>query len=649
MRYRFALPGRVPRSTAGRIAGTAAVCATLAGLLSTPALAAPRPHTATVTAPRAHVSVPSPAAASTVATERPATRARRLSPVHLPPQRPPLTSHAGLPAAKAASCAPADFGSRTGSALVSYVRAATPNCVNTLFSVTGTDARDIFRQDQMLTVADAFTRTAGQYLGDNSGGLLQLVLFLRAGYYVQFNHPGDVGAYTSRLTTAVTSGMDTFFARPHSRDVTAANGDILGETVVLTDSADRQGRYLDVYRRLLDGYDSSYDAIDSMVRAVNDVYTPLWRGNWNPEYVRAVETDPRITDTLYDFALGHIGRLGTDLAFLDSNAGMNLARYTEHPGLRDTVRPLAKDLLDRTRITGPTAALWVAVATQADYYDKADCSYYDVCGLPEKLDRAVLPVTRHCDANVTLRAQALTAADLDAACASVLRQDAYFRSVVRAEGAIPGQYASTVQLVVFASRADYQTYAGAMYGISTDNGGITLGGDPSDPANKPMSIMYQKNQDDGFPARIWNLNHEYTHFLDARDDMKGDFARQISVPDVWWIEGVAEYVSYGYRGLADDQAVQEAGRHTYRLSTLFENTYDNSDVTRTYPWGYLAVRYMAERHPDDIRRMLARFRVGDYAGGYAVYHDGIGTRYDADFDQWLTACAAGACARPTPA
>ncbi|MEV5386356.1 collagenase [Streptomyces sp. NPDC052721] len=649
MRYRFALPGRVPRSTVGRIAGAAAVCVTLAGLLSTPAIAAPRPHTAPAAAPRAHPSVPSPAAASTAATERPATQAQRLSPVQLPPQRPTFTRHAGRRAPKAASCTPADFGSRTGSALVSYVRAASPDCLNTLFPVTGTDARDIFRQAQMLTVANAFTRAAGQYRGDNSGSLLQLVLFLRAGYYVQFNHPGDVGAYTSRLTTAVTSGMDTFFARSHSRDVTAANGDILGETVILTDSADQQGRYLYVYRRLLNDYDSSYDAIGSMIRAVNDVYTPLWRGNWNPRYVRAVEADPRIADTLYDFALANTDQLGTDLAFLDSNAGMNLARYTEHPELRDTVRPLAKDLLDRTEITGPTAGLWVAVATQTSSYDQADCAYYGVCDLPEKLDKAVLRGTRHCDANVTVRAQALTAADLDAACASVLRQDAWFRSVVKADGAIPGQYASTVQLVVFASRADYQTYAGAMYGISTDNGGMTLGGDPSDPANQPMSIMYQKNHDDGFPARIWNLNHEYTHFLDARDDMKGDFARQISVPDVWWIEGIAEYVSYGYRGLSDDQAVQEAGRHTYRLSTLFENTYDNSDVTRTYPWGYLAVRYMTERHPDDVQRMLARFRVGDYAGGYAVYHDGIGTRYDADFDQWLTACAAGACGRPAAA
>jgi microbial collagenase len=617
---------------------------TLAGLLSAPAQAAPRPPAAS----GARLPVPPPAGASTSAEERPAARPRRLGPARLPPVQ-PLSGKPSGRAATAGTCAAADFGSRSGAALVASVKAAAPDCVNSLFGLAGGDARAVFRQARMLTVANAFTAAAGQYRGDNCGGLLQLVLFLRAGYHVRFNHPRDVGTYTSRHTAAVTRGLDTFFARPRSRDVTAANGDILGEAVLLTDSADRQGRYLDVYRRLLNDYDSSYDAVDSMVRAVNDVHTPLWRGNWNPDHVRAVRADPRIVTALYDFALAHTGLLGTDRAFLDTNAGTSLARYAEHPELLRTVKPLARRLLDRTAITGPTAALWAAVATQTAAHDRAHCGYYDICDLPARLDRAVLPVTHHCDAHITVRAQALTAADLEAVCASVLGQDAFFRSVVGSAGPIPGQYASTLRLVVFAGRADYQAYAGAMYGISTDNGGTTLGGDPSDPANQTVSIMYQKDHDDGFPARVWNLNHEYTHFLDARDDLPGDFGRQTSVPDVWWIEGIAEYVSYRYRRLTDAEAVREAGRHTYRLSTLFENTYDNSDATRTYPWGHLAARYMAERHPDDVRRMLARFRAGDYAGGYAVYHDGIGTRYDADFDQWLTACAAGACAEPAAA
>ncbi|MGN9762051.1 collagenase [Streptomyces sp. SD31] len=643
MRYRFVLPRRM--------AGALVVCATLSGLLSTPALAAPPADTgptAAVTSPRKATQPPPPTGARADTAVRPAVHRKPLTPDRLPPLAP--TSAPTPPrtdaAAKAASCSPDDFGRRTGAELVAFVKASTTDCVNSLFAVTGSDARDIFREPQMVTVAQAFTRTARTYRGDNSARVWQLVLFLRAGYYVQFNHPDDVGPYGTSLARNTTSGLDTFFARPHSRDVTAANGDVLGEVVILTDSADQQARYLKTYRRMLNAYDSSYDAIRSMLAAVNAVYTPLWRGNWNPDYVSAVAADPSIVRTLRRFALDHLDLLDTDRAYLASNAGMNLARYVEHPVLRPTVRPLARELLGASRITGPTAGLWVAVATQAEYYDGPNCSYYGVCDLAGQLTRAALPIAHSCDATHTIRAQALTSADLAAACASVLGQDRYFHALVRDDGPIPGQYLSTLDLVVFASSADYRTYAGAIFGISTDNGGMTLIGDPADPANEPFAVMYQKSRDDGHAARIWNLNHEYTHYLDARYNMKGDFAEQTSVPDVWWIEGLAEYVSYGYRGITDEQAVAEAGKHTYRLSTLFQNTYANSDVTRTYPWGYLAVRYMFERHPGDIHRMLARFRVGDYAGGHAVYATDIGTRYDADFDQWLTECAAGACNTP---
>ncbi|MCX3061944.1 collagenase [Streptomyces beihaiensis] len=652
MRLRFTLPRWVT--------GGLAACVTVGGLLAAPAAAAPHASSAPPSTVRptaaASLATPRPTAQSptlTGADERPAVRRRPVGAARLAPQRTQtpdtVGEHPRTPARKAAACDAAAFAGRTGTDLVAYVRAAPIGCVNTLFDVTGRTAHDIFREGQMVSVADAFAASAASYHGDDSTGIWQLVLFLRAGYYVQSYHQSDVGAYGPRLAAATRSGLDAFFGNSRSGDVSSANGDVLGEVVVLTDSAGEQGRYLDAYERILIDYDSSYDAVPSMVAAVNDVYTPLWRGNWNPEYVSAVTDDPSIIYTLHFFAFAHLGLLGTGNSVLDSNAGMIEARYLEHPALRGQVRPLVEQLLHFSRVTGPTARLWVAVATQAATYDKDHCSAYGVCHLPARLAAAALPRTHSCDAHHTIRAQALSAREMEAACASVLGQDAYFRRLVGSGGPIPGQYESSIEFAVFASRADYQTYAGAIFGIDTDNGGMTLIGDPADPGNKPLSVMYQKDHDDGFPARIWNLNHEYTHYLDARYDMKGDFGKQTSVPDVWWIEGVAEYVSYGYRGITDDEAVAEAAKHTYKLSTLFGNTYANSDVTRTYPWGYLAVRYMMERHPADVAAMLARFRVGDYQGGHAVYATRIGTRYDADFDAWLSARGSGAQGVDRPA
>ncbi|WP_435253662.1 collagenase [Streptomyces sp. 1222.5] len=583
---------------------------------------------------------------------QPTTQPRRLNSAHVPPPPPPPASSAQTTddppqtTGNTTSCPEKEFGRRTGSALVLLVKEVPTSCINSLFSATSTDTHRAFQQSNMMTIADAYKLTAGRYRGNNADGVQQLALFLRAGYYLQSNHPKAIGPYDARLTAAVTTGLDTFFAQPHSGDVSASNGDTLREMITLTDSVGQQGRYLNVYQRLLSHHSRAYDSIGSMVRAVNEVYRPLWRGNWNPAYVRAVQSNPRIIEALYKFALANTQRLGTDLASLDSNAGMNLARYAAHPRLQPTVRPLVKALLRKTSAAGPTAGLWMAVASQVASYDSDNCAYYGVCDLFSKVTRTVLPITRRCDPNITIRAQALTTAELDTVCASVLGQNAYFRSAIKVAGVSSSQHVSAVQLVVFASFIDYQTYASAIYGIDTDNGGKTLTGNPSDPTNHVTSIMFQKASDDGFAARIWNLNHEFTHYLDTRDNMRGDFDRQTSVPNLWWIEGVAEYVSYSYRNVEYDLAIQEAARHTYKLSTLFESTAENSDQVRTYPWGYLAVRYMLEKHPTDVERMLTRFRAGDYTGGYGVYHEDIGTRYDADFDQWLATCATGACVKP---
>lgn len=278
-----------------------------------------------------------------------------------------------------------------------------------------------------------------------------------------------------------------------------------------------------------------------------------------------------------------------------------------------------------------------------DTYDKAQCSYYGTCDFVGRLTAAALPITYRCDAAHTFRAQSLTSAALTAACTSLQGQDAYFHGIVKDSGPVADDHNTNIEIVTFASPKDYRTYSGWIFGNSTDNGGEYLEGDPADPANQARFLSYVKSVGDGFPGDIWNLNHEYTHYLDGRYDMAGDFEAGEAVPDIWWIEGFAEYVSYSYRGLPDTEAVADAAQHTYALSTLWESTYANSDLTRTYPWGYLATRYMIEKHPADVQNMLAKFRAGDYAGGYAVYHTGIGTRYDADFTTWLDACAAGAC------
>ncbi|MGW1228528.1 M9 family metallopeptidase [Streptomyces sp. NPDC002530] len=548
--------------------------------------------------------------------------------------------------APAAACSVADFTSRTGSALVQQIRSSTTDCVNTLFSVKGNDGYLAFREAQMVAVADAMRDGSAAYPGDSSTGMPQLVLYLRAGYYVQYYDPGTVGGYGTALRTAIRGALDAFFASAHSRDVTDANGETLSEAVVLIDSAEQNARYLYVVKRLLADYTSAYDSSWYMLNAVNSVYTVTFRGHQLPEFISAVEADPSLLDALAGFARDHLALLGTDRSYLTSNAGRELGRFLQEASLRPKARPLVIDLLGRTSITGPTAPLWVGLAEMTDYYDRADCAAYGTCDLAARLKSAVLPVSYTCGNSIRILAQQMSSADLTTACTSLKGQDAYFHGIARDSGPVAGDLNSTIEVIVFDSSTDYQTYAGAIYGIDTNNGGMYLEGDPSAAGNQPRFIAYEAEWTRP-DFQIWNLNHEYTHYLDGRFDMAGDFEDNITTPTIWWVEGFAEYVSYSYRGVTYDDAVARAAEHTYTLRTLFDTTYENADQTRVYNWGYLAVRYMLQSHRADVDALLARYRAGDWAGARTLLTSTIGSRYDADWNTWLTACAAGTCGEGT--
>ncbi|ONI76129.1 microbial collagenase, secreted [Actinosynnema sp. ALI-1.44] len=596
------------------------------------------PHTATA-APPTTVDVPPSAADS-----RDDHASRRVTVT--PEDRSPSTSstrhresHGAR--AKKASCSTTEFTGLSGSALVAKIKSSDTDCVNTLFSATGDDAARLFREAQMITVSTALRDNATTYPGDNSTGTGQLVLYLRAGYYVHWYNPDVVGSYGPGLTSAIRAGLDAFFASPKSGTVNDANGQVLAEAITLIDSAEENGRYLSVVKRMLDGYTSTYDAYYWMRTAVNNVYTVLFRGHQNVPFVAAVQADPGLLDTVHRFAVNHLDLLGTDRAYLTANAGRELARFLRHAPLVPKTRPLARDLLDRSALRGATAPLWVGVAEMADYYDSANCSYYRICDLRTRVAAEVLPITHTCSASLRIRAQQMTPAELGASCASMRNQDSYFHGVAADPGPVANDRNTTLEVVVFDSSTDYQTYAGVLFDIDTNNGGMYLEGDPAAAGNQPRFIAYEAEW--LRPAfEIWNLNHEYTHYLDGRFTMYGDFTANVATPTIWWIEGFAEYVSYHYRNQTYTAAITEAGRRTYALSTLFDTTYDH-DTTRVYRWGYLAVRYMLQFHRSELDTVLGYYRTGNWSAARAYLTGTIGTRYDNDWYTWLSSCAAGNC------
>ena len=577
---------------------------------------------------------------------------RHAEPEHVAHDKLPVSERPPLPSSSKANradydlqpAAESDCGivGLTGTALADKVATAPTSCVNGLFALTGANARSTFSEAQMVTIANRLRSVSSAYPGDDSTGAGRLTLFLRAGYYVHFYDP-TVGDYGPTLAAATQSALDTHFAASRAFEVTQGNGEVLSEVVTLVDSADLGARYLHVVKRLLTSYHTGYNQFHSMVNSVNAVYTVLFRGHQRPEFLPAVTTD--VLTALRDFAQRNVSLLSGPQSFLTSNAGRELARFLQYDSLRATVRPMVLNLFSISSIRGTTAPLWVGLAEMADAYDKANCSAYGTCDLQAKLAAEVLPITHTCASTLRIRAQEMTSAQLTQTCSSLLNQDAYFHAIARDPGPVAGDRNTSLEVVVYNSSTDYRTYAGAMWGIDTNNGGMYLEGDPSAVGNQARFIAYEAEW--LRPTfTIWNLNHEYTHYLDARFNLHGDFDSNVTTPTVWWIEGFAEYVSYSYRNVTYNEAITEAGKRTYGLSTLFGTTYSH-DTTRVYRWGYLAVRYMIQSHRGDIDTVLGYYRRGDWNGARTYLNSTVGSRYDSDWYSWLSRCATGQCGGTT--
>ena len=540
-------------------------------------------------------------------------------------------------AAQAAGCESGSFGTLSGNALVSAVKAASADCVNELFSVSGPNAYATFREAQMVTIANALATSARGYDGSNADSTLQLILFLRAGYYVQY-YDSSVGSYGAALRAAIRPALDAFAGNARFGLVNDVHGEVLAEFVTLIDSSAENARYLYVVKRLLDGYNTSYNAYYWMKVAVNNAYTVTFRGHQDAAFRALVQSDHSIVETLYGFANRNFGLLGQDEAYLVANAGRELGRFLQYDGaLKTLAQARVKALIDRSAVTGPSARLWVGVGEMVDYYDQANCAYYGLCGFAARVEAAALPIRHTCSPTLRLRAQSMSAAELASTCSIVAGQEAYFHNAL-ATGGVPvaGDGNASLEMTVFDSSDDYGIYAGAIYGIDTNNGGMYLEGDPSLPGNQARFIAYEAEWVRP-QFEIWNLTHEYVHYLDGRFNMWGDFEDAIRQKTVWWIEGFAEYQSYSYRGVANTGAQDEAARATHALSKVYQNDY-NSGQTLVYRWGYLAVRFMFEQRHDQVNSILGYFRPGNYTG-YAGFMGSLGTSNDAAFRAWLPCVA----------
>lgn len=549
---------------------------------------------------------------------------------------------AGMEASLKGGCDLTVFANASGAALVNAVRNAEVSCLNGLYGIGGSQAGLTFGEAKMITIANALGSYAATYAGDNAGRILQLITFLRAGYFVQFYDPGPVGSYGPALVAAIRPALAAFVANSHFQDVNNDHGAVLAEFVTLIDSSGENAQQLSALKSILDRYGPTWAQYWNMNVAANGTFYALFRGHQNADFRALVQAgNSGITESLVDFiSRNRVAVVGTGEEYLLRNAGGELARFLQYTGAFHTaLHGQINTVLGLFAMTGPGAGIYVRTADVVLWYDTPHCASFGLCDFREELEELVLPVAnqRDCTPSVRLRSQSLTPAQADDVCAQVAGQADYFHDVLDTGGVpVANDFNERLEMIVFASSDDYETYSGVLFGNDTNNGGIYLEGNPADPNNQARFLAYRAEWLPQF--EVWNLTHEYVHYLDGRFNMHGgfgDYPLNAPYSSVWYIEGLAEFLSYSYRGLVYQGAVNQAQNPAaWTLAQLFDNTY-YSGSARVYNWGYLVNRFLFERHPDVIMPLLAAFRVGDYGVAYRNWLDAHRSEHNDEFHDWV--------------
>ncbi|RYV02232.1 collagenase [Shewanella sp. OPT22] len=256
---------------------------------------------------------------------------------------------------------------------------------------------------------------------------------------------------------------------------------------------------------------------------------------------------------------------------------------------------------------------------------------------------SVLKQEHKCSPTIQIRSEKLSQAQISQACALLSKQEAKFHELFGTiSSPVKDDNNASMRANIYADRDSYVKHVTDHFDVPSDNGGMYLEGYPNKKDNQAEFVAYEKN------GQIWNLAHEYIHYLDGRFNLHGDFCSwphdSHGAPEycpkpapvkphlVWWTEGLAEYIS---KGDNNPKAFETAKSGEYKLSDLFNTSYENDGGSvRIYRWGYLATRFMLENHRAQVDAMLKFTRKGEY-DKYQKLVTLWGTRYDAEFSTWL--------------
>ncbi|MCL2913244.1 M9 family metallopeptidase [Shewanella corallii] len=531
------------------------------------------------------------------------------------------------------------FANLKGQDLYDFVVNSDFECISELYRQNDALAVATYQSENVVAVANLARAQAASYDSRSGRDMQQLFYFLRGAFYIEF-YNDDLTYSDNSASQAVRELLLEYAKNPYLMDTSDYAGRTLSEFFTTWDSSYNMAESVPYVLDYLQAFSPEYLNSWSHRSALTSALTVLYRGYWVDEYNQQAEQYGDLRKALLNIATADY-IINSEYAYESSDALGEYGRfyvYHERWGLSDALKnELNAGIQQYMAKFARMSPQWADGAGYLDYYNPGQCEAFGICGWEQELEQTVLGINYVCSDSISIRAQAMNDAELTQSCDLMAAEEVLFHQVL-ATGYTPvaDDYNTSLQVNIFDDYTNYDNYAGIIFGIDTNNGGMYLEGNPADQNNQARFIAHEASWiTDEFV--VWNLEHEYVHYLDGRFNLYGAFNYfDINTgKSVWWSEGLAEYLSRQNR---NDEAVALARTGALSLSQVLATTY-NDGTDRVYRWGYLAVRFMFENHRSDVDAMLALARGGDAQGWLDYINNTIADNYEAEWQQWLQAVA----------
>ncbi|RKT07445.1 microbial collagenase [Streptomyces sp. 3211.6] len=481
--------------------------------------------------------------------------------------------------------------------------------------------------------------------GRDSSHLEEMFTYLHAVVYHDYSRT-EIDVTDAPTVDAMRQAIADFAGAAHTFDVTASNARTLREALYAGSAPGLRQHQLGLIKKVLATLDASHPATNqdaswggAALAALSVNYLGVYPGNNDAAFQAAVKADPAYRALFKAFAgYGHLK--GGANAWAARDALGEYGRFGQVDGLKDQITADLGALLEPVKSTwGNSSEQWAKLVSWLNFYEA--CKPYGVC--KEDIEKQLFPYTYTYDNGGIKVRTALDRATVDQLYYASKQVKTQFHRVLGTDQPLAGDPNTTLNIVLYASRADYVNYQPILTGYGTNNGGIYI-------ENGATFYTYQRRVPQDSSLTLEELfRHEYTHYLNGRFAVPGFFGQgdwyqgdRTTAMD----EGTAEFFDGSTRdnGIAVRKSLvrgiisdTSGGGPRMSIDQLLHATYDG-DGFRFYNYAGTFFEFLWTEKPSLLREMYGYLRANDVAG-FDAWRNRMGadTYLQRDYNRFLDA------------